>query len=231
MKLTNPELIVKRSYKEVYKDGDKIVKIFEKDHPKSAVFNEALNTVRVEEAGLDIPKLDEVTQIDEKWALAIEYMAEFVDLQLQIHAKTAPMLTKLKDKLAKQINQLKELDATQRYELLVRLESMPKHTKVCHGDFNPSNVIVGEDGKLTVVDWAHVTQGNASADAALTYLQFALKNRVAAEMYLTMFCKKSDTAKQYVQQWFPIVAAAQLEKNNELEKDFLMKWIDVMDYQ
>ena len=24
MKLTNPELIVKRSYKEVYKDGDKI---------------------------------------------------------------------------------------------------------------------------------------------------------------------------------------------------------------
>ena len=46
MKLTNPELIVKRSYKEVYKDGDKIVKIFEKDHPKSAVFNEALNTVR-----------------------------------------------------------------------------------------------------------------------------------------------------------------------------------------
>ena len=107
MKLTNPELIVKRSYKEVYKDGDKIVKIFEKDHPKSAVFNEALNTVRVEEAGLDIPKLDEVTQIDEKWALVIEcqagetletvmekdpdnlekYMAEFVDLQLQIHCK------------------------------------------------------------------------------------------------------------------------------------------------
>ena len=251
MKLTNPELIVKRSYKEVYKDGDKIVKIFEKDHPKSAVFNEALNTVRVEEAGLDIPKLDEVTQIDGKWALVIEcqagetletvmekdpdnlekYMAEFVDLQLQIHEKTAPMLTKLKDKLAKQINQLKELDATQRYELLVRLESMPKHTKVCHGDFNPSNVIVGEDGKLTVVDWAHVTQGNASADAALTYLRFALKNRVEAEMYLTMFCKKSDTAKQYVQQWLPIVAAAQLEKNNELEKDFLMKWIDVMDYQ
>ena len=71
MKLTNPELIVKRSYKEVYKDGDKIVKIFEKDHPKSAVFNEALNTVRVEEAGLDIPKLDEVTQIDEKWHLLL----------------------------------------------------------------------------------------------------------------------------------------------------------------
>ena len=50
-------------------------------------------------------------------------------------------------------------------------------------------------------------------------------------LYMKLFCKKSDTAKQYVQQWLPIVAAAQLTKDNELEKDFLMKWIDVIDYQ
>ena len=29
---------------------------------------------------------------------------------------------------------------------------------------------------MTVVDWAHATQGNASADAAMTYL-FALKDQ------------------------------------------------------
>lgn len=251
MTLEESKLIVKRPYKEVYQCGDSIVKVFEKDHPKSAVFNEALNTVRVEETGLAIPKLKEVTQIDGKWALVIEYkdgktleemmqvdhanaekyMSDFVDLQLKIHEKKAPMLNKLKDKLARQIDGLKELDATQRYELRTRLESMPKHTKVCHGDFNPSNVIVGKNGKMTVVDWAHATQGNASADAAMTYLLFALKDQKLADMYMNIFCKKSDTAKQYVQQWLPIVAASQLEKDNELEKDFLMKWIDVMDYQ
>ena len=251
MTLEEGKLIVKRPYKEVYQCGDSIVKVFEKDHPKSAVFNEALNTVRVEETGLAIPKLKEVTQIDGKWALVIEYkdgktleemmqvdhanaekyMSDFVDLQLKIHEKKAPMLNKLKDKLARQIDGLKELDATQRYELRTRLESMPKHTKVCHGDFNPSNVIVGKNGKITVVDWAHATQGNASADAAMTYLLFALKDQKLADMYMNMFCKKSDTAKQYVQQWLPSVAASQLEKDNELEKDFLMKWIDVMDYQ
>ena len=48
---------------------------------------------------------------------------------------------------------------------------------------------------------------------------------------MKIFCQKSDTALQYVQQWLPIVAAAQLTKKNELEKDFLMKWIDVFDYQ
>ncbi len=40
-----------------------------------------------------------------------------------------------------------------------------------------SNVIVGKNGKMTVIDWAHVTQGNASADAAMTYLLFALESQ------------------------------------------------------
>ena len=84
---------------------------------------------------------------------------------------------------------------------------------------------------MTIVDWAHATQGNASADAAKTYLLFALDNQKTADLYLKLFCKKSDTARQYVEQWLPIVAAAQLTKNNEMEKDFLMKWIDVFDYQ
>lgn len=70
MKLENGNLILKRPYKEVYKCDNSIVKVFETFHPKSAVFNEALNTVRVEETGLDIPKLKEVTQIDGKWSLS-----------------------------------------------------------------------------------------------------------------------------------------------------------------
>ncbi|WP_282924011.1 aminoglycoside phosphotransferase family protein [Mediterraneibacter massiliensis] len=251
MKLENKELIVQRPYKEVYKCDDMIVKVFKESHPKADVFNEALITARIEETGLDIPKVKEVFQVDKKWAIAIEYkdgktleemmesdkknldkyMSDFVDLQLEIHTKTSPLLKGMKDKLVRQINSLKELDATNRYELLTRLESMPKHNKVCHGDFNPSNVIVGKNGKMTVVDWAHATQGNASADAAMTYLLFALKDQETADLYMKLFCQKSDTPRQYVQQWLPIVAAAQLTKNNELEKEFLMKWIDIIDYQ
>ena len=247
MKLEKNNLIVKRSYKEVYKTDEGIIKIFEPIHPKSAIFNEALNTVRVEETELEIPKLKEVRQIDGKWAIIIEYksgrtleeimraepdnlekyMSDFVELQLKMQRKRAPMLNKLKDKLVREINSLAALDATQRYELLTRLEKMPKHSKLCHGDFNPSNVIVEKNGTMTVIDWAHATQGNASADAAMTYLLLALENQDMADLYLNLFCKKSDTAKQYVRQWLPIVAAAQLEKENELKKDFLMGWIDV----
>ena len=250
MKLEEKNIIVKRPYKSVYKCDNSIVKVFTKDHPKSDVFNEALITARIEETGLDIPKVKGVTEIDGQWAIEIEYkdgktleemmnsdkkniakyMEDFVDLQLQVHSMSSPLLKGMKDKLSRQINSLKVLDATTRYELPTRLESMPKHNKVCHGDFNPSNVIVGKNGKMTVVDWAHATQGNASADAAMTYLLFALKDQETADLYLNLFCKKSDTARQYVQQWLPIVAAEQLPKNKVLEKDFMMKWIDVIDY-
>ena len=223
------KLIVERPYKKVYRCEGSIVKLFDENHPKVDIFNEAMETARVEATGLEIPKLQKIENIDGKWAIFLEYkdgktleemmhvdpanidkyMSDFVDLQLQIQSRKAPMLP----------------------ELLTRLESMPHHSKLCHGDFNPSNIIVGKNGKMTVVDWAHATQGNASADAAMTYLLFALKDQEVADLYLKIFCKKSDTAIQYVQQWLPIVAASQLVKENELEKDFLMKWIDVMDYQ
>ena len=252
MNLKNKKVFLTRPYKVVYRDGDRIIKVFTKEHGKANVFNEALCQARVEESGLDIPKVLEVTEIDGEWAIVIEfvegktlaelmqenpgkletYMEQFVDLQLSMHEKKAPRLTLQKDKFARKITSLKDsLDATTRYELMTRLDAMPNHTKLCHGDFNPSNVIVGKNGKMTVVDWAHATQGNASADAAMTYLLFALKDQDTADLYLKLFCKKSDTAKQYVQQWLPIVAATQLSKNNELHKDFLMKWIDVIDYQ
>jgi len=130
----------------------------------------------------------------------------------------------------KSINELKELNATIRYELLTRLDGMKKHTKICHGDFNPSNVLIGEDGEISIIDWSHATQGNAAGDAANTYLLFALEDKELADMYMDIYCKKSDTARQYVQRWLSIVAAQRLSKNVESEKEFLMKYIDVVDY-
>lgn len=245
------KVIAVRTSKTVYKDGDCAIKVFDADYKKSDILNEALNQARVEETGLPIPKLLEVGVVDGKWAIVSEfikgktlarlmdenpdkideYMNLFVDIQLDIHSRKAPLLNKLKDKMNRKISET-DLDATTRYELHTRLEGMPKHNKVCHGDFRPSNVIVGEDGVNYIIDWAHATQGNASADAARTYLVFYLKGEEElAEKYLDLFCQKSDTAKQYVQKWLPIVAASQSVKRNPEEKELLMKWLNVVDYE
>ena len=244
-------VIAVRNDKTVYRDGDRCIKVFNAAYSKADVLNEALNQARIEETGLNIPKILEVTTIDGKWAIVSEYirgktlaqlMAEnpekkneyielLVDLQMTVHSKKCPLLNKLKDKMNRKISQTK-LDATTRYDLHTRLEGMPKHNKVCHGDFNPSNIIISEDGTAYILDWSHATQGNASADVARTYLLFWLCGDIeGAETYLNLFCAKSDTAKQYVQKWMPIVAASQSVKGNEAEREFLISWASVVDYE
>lgn len=245
------KIIAVRNNKTIYCDEGKCYKVFNADYSKADVLNEALNQARVEETGLNIPKILEVTMIDGKWTLVSEYiegkslsqlmkeepekkeeyMNLFVDIQLEMHRKTCPLLNRLKDKMNRKISAT-DLSATVRYELHTRLESMPKHKKLCHGDLCPSNVIISTDGTPYIIDWSHATQGNASADAARTYLVFWLNGDIeGAKMYLELFCKKSDTAKQYVQKWMPIVAASQTVKGNEKEREFLNSWIDVVDYE
>lgn len=248
MKLTN--LISKGQKASVYRDGDNAIKVFNKGTNKTDVLNEALNTTRVEETGLAIPSISEVGIFEGQWAITMnfiegktlgqlmkenpdqkeEYIRQMVDLQLEIHSKRSPLLNKLKDKMIRQINSLENLDHIKKYDLLTRLDGMPKHTKVCHGDFNPNNIIVAND-KMYVIDWVHATQGNASADAARTYLLFALEDQKTADIYLDIFCEKSKVEKRYVQTWLPIVAAAQLSKNKPEEKELLMKWLDVVEYE
>ena len=249
MKLEN--IIAVRTSKTVYRDGDLAIKVFDENYSKADVLNEALNQARVEETSLNIPEIIEVTKIDGKWAIITrfiegktleclmeenpekfdEYLNLFVDIQLEMHRQRAPLLNKLKDKMHRKISET-TLNATIRYELHTRLESMPNHKKVCHGDFNPSNIIISPDGKPYILDWSHATQGNASADAARTYLLFSLANETeTAEKYLKLFCNKSDTAKQYVQKWIPIVAASQSVKGKPEERELLLHWVDVVDFE
>lgn len=244
-------IIAVRTSKTVYRDGDKVIKVFDSNYSKADVLNEALNAARVEETGLNIPKILEVTKIDGKWAIISEYIPgkslsqlikenpekkeEYIDLmidiQMNIHKHKCPLLNRLKDKMQRKISQA-DLDATTRYDLHTRLDAMPKHDKLCHGDLTPSNIVITPEGVPYVLDWAHATQGNASADAARTYLTFWLNGDIdGAEKYLNLYCKKSDTAKQYVQKWFPIVAASQSVKGKPEERQFLLSWVGVVDYQ
>lgn len=244
-------VIAVRNNKTVYRDGERCVKVFNSDYSKADVLNEALNQARIEETGLHIPKVLEVGMLEGKWAIVSEfikgktlsqlmeeepekkdeYLSRFVELQLEVQSKTSPLLTKLKDKMSRKIQQA-DLDANTRYDLLTRLEGMPKHNKVCHGDFRPSNIIITPENEAYILDWSHVTQGNASADAARTYLLFWLKGDLeGAEKYLELFCEKSHTDKHYVQKWMPIVAASQSVKGNEHEREFLLSWATVVDYE
>ena len=251
MEEKNRKVLAVRTSKIIYREGDTVLKVFDTNYSKSDVLNEALNQARVEETGLNIPRLIDVLVENGKWAIRTEYIEGvtlerlmdenpektdeylelFVNLQIEVHEKRAPLLAKLKDKMDRKICDT-DIDATIRYELHTALESMPKHKKLCHGDFNPTNIVMTAGGKPYILDWAHATQGNASADVAQTYLLFRLAGKdETAEKYLDLFCEKTGTEKKYIQKWLPIVAAAQSIKGRPEERELLIKWANVVDYE
>ena len=244
-------VIAVRNDKTVYRNGDRCIKVFNAEYSKADVLNEALNQARIEETGLNIPKILEVAMIDSKWAIVSEYIKGktltqlikespdkkneyielLVDLHMSIHQKSCPLLNRQKDKIDRRIAD-SELNATTRYDLHSRLEAMPRCSEVCHGDFNPSNIIITEAGIPYIIDWSHATQGNACADVASTYLLLRMKGYSdEAEIYLDIYCQKSGVARQYIQKWLPIVAAAQSVKSNEMERKFLISQVDQLNYQ
>lgn len=254
MELPKDKKVIKvRNNKVVYDCGDFVAKVYNGNKPAADVFNEALNLARADQAGLDVTPLLEVSKVDGSWALATkkvegrtmrqigdeepdrreELTKQFVRLQLQIHSSRNDLMNRQKDKYTRMINATKEiLDDATRYELLMRLDGMPNHQKICHGDFVPSNVIVREDGTCCVCDWAHACQGDGSADCAVSYLHFKLRGADEfAENYLNTYAEYQGCTVEYIHNWFPIVAAAELARGRVVEKDFLLSWIDVASYQ
>lgn len=244
-------ILTEKSYKTVYRDGNVVIKEFAASHPKSNVFNEAYIHSVAEEAGVPVPAVLGVEPRNGGWAIRMEYingktfgdlmkeqpekedelLEKFIDIQIEVEGRRTPKLRNTRYKMAEIINGLSEIDASTRYELLQRLHGMKRHTKLCHGDFVPSNVVIREDGSYCILDWAHATSGNAGADAAFSYLQLTLDNPELAEKYLRLYSRKADMPIQYIQQWMPIVAAAQLVKHSGSERELLEQWISVAEYQ
>lgn len=243
--------IFSREHKRIFRDGDSLIKEFDPEFSKADILNEALNHARVEETGLHIPKIRSIQVVDGRWSIILdfiegatlqslmdshpekedEYLNFFIDLQVDVMKRKVPLLNKMREKFNGKIS-VAALDATVRYELHSRLDSMPRHNNLCHGDFNPTNIIIAADGTPFIIDWAHATQGNSSADVANSYMLFYLSGKAElAEKYLRLYCKKSDTAMQYIQRWLPIVAAVRLVKAQAEESELLRRWTNVVDYE
>lgn len=240
------KVIAVRNTKTIYRDGDKCIKVFNQDYTSADVLNEAFNQAMASESGLSVPKVKAVSENDGRWSITSEYIIGkslsqlmdefpdkteeylnlFVDLQLKVHSKRCPTLKRLRDQMNRKIKN-SGLNATDRFALHTRIESMPKHNKLLHGDFNPSNIIISQSGTPYIIDWAHAVQGNASSDAAITYLTFILgRDHYTANRYIEMFCEKSGTEPDYVKKWFPIAVVAMSANRNGEEKNFLLEFAE-----
>lgn len=250
MTINADKILALKTDRTVYKDRDTVLKVFDRDYSKSDIIYEALNQSVVEEAGLNVPKVLEVIQPDGKWAIRSEfikgktmeqlmrenpdktdeYLEQLLDIQLLIHSKESRLLTDMKDEMNRLVWR-SSFDATTRYALHTRLSAMRNYNKICHGQFCPANIIIDESGKPYILDWAHASRGNASADAALTFILLTLQNNAElAKKYFVRFCEKSGIDQKYLKLWLPIVAAAQMEEETLTNRELLLQWIDFVNY-
>ena len=249
--------LARRNNKVVYQDGNRVVKVFNDQKPASDVFNEALNTARImDNTPIRLPGTIEVSRIeggewDGSWAIANHYVPGLniheildqddsrvdemiqlmVDLQVSIHEVPAPLLNRQKDKLQRMVTSVKAIDPSLRYDLEMRIDGLHNVGRVCHGDFVPSNVIVGDDGQTYVCDWPHVTSGDPVVDAAQTYLLLLLAHPDFADKYLARYSKTADVARQRILYWVPVVAAAELARGRKRDEEFLLSQVTVGDFQ
>ena len=245
-------VLLERTDKVVSRDKDTVLKIFGPSYKVSAILNEAMNEARAAETGLPVAKVLEVLKLRDHWCIRREwvegktladvmasdkknlmkYLKQFVEIQCEIFSKTSERMGNLVDKLDKQIS-ASPLPKETRYDLHMKLQGFTRGKALCHGDFNPTNVIITPNGDWRVIDWSHVRLGDPLADVARTYLLFWLSGHVAAaEKYMALACEALNAKISDVQKWLPVVAAAESSKEQSAKNhELLLHWASVVDYE
>lgn len=238
--------IAKGNTAKIYLSENKIVKVFYDFLPDTESIKEANKQKHAYSCGLPVPKILDVTKINGKQAIIMEYIkgeilgelmfkdkeqAEYylnisVDMQLEIHSIIPKSIESMYDKLYSQIETVNKLDKRKKSYLLKKMESITYENRLCHGDFHLFNLIK-TDEQVVVIDWVDSSAGDIRADIYRTYLLYSQISSELADMYLRLYCEKSDLLKSDIFQWAPIIAGARLSESVSSENsERLLKIID-----
>ncbi|WP_002147729.1 phosphotransferase family protein [Bacillus cereus] len=235
MNLGNP--IAKGNTAEIYLCDNKVVKLFKEYLPNTESLYEAQKQKYAYSCGLHVPKVFEVTEIQGRQAIIMEYVegesvgklllnnlskAEHyisicVSVQQKIHAicVRSHEIELMEKRLHRQINSVHNLDEKQKGNILKRLDSIIFEPRLCHGDFHPFNLIMSDDD-VKIIDWVDASSGDIRADVFRTYLLYSQHSVELAEMYLHIYCENTGLSKDEIFQWAPIISAARLAENRSL---------------
>lgn len=224
---------------QIYLYENKIVKVFNDFLPDTESSYEANKQKFAHSCGLSVPKIFDVTTIDGKQAIIMEFVkgktigdilsenmeqAEYymnisVDIQQKIHMIVADSLEPMSLKLSRQIESAQQFDTRRKSALLQKMDTITYKKRLCHGDFHMFNLIMSDNNQVTIIDWVDSSAGDLRADVYRTYLLYEQFSIELADMYLRLYCQKSGLSKDDIFQWAPIIAGARLSENVSSEKN------------
>ncbi|PHB24821.1 aminoglycoside phosphotransferase [Bacillus toyonensis] len=189
------ELIAKGNTAKIYLHENKVIKLFEEYLPNTESTNEAKKQKYAYSCGLPVPNVFEVTKIQNRQAIIMEYVkgenigelllnnlnkAEHyinicVNEQKKIHSIRVNIdeMEPMRERLECQIKSVHKLDENKKKNILQKLDSI-----------------------------------DIRADVFRTYLLYAQASVELAEMYLHMYCRNTGLSRDEIFQWAPIIITA-----------------------
>ncbi|PEA77100.1 aminoglycoside phosphotransferase [Bacillus wiedmannii] len=227
------EPIAKGNTANIYLYENKVIKLFEEYLPNTESMNEAKKQKYAYSCGLPVPNVFEVTKIQNRQAIIMEYVkgdsigdlllnnlneAEHyiglcVNEQKKIHSicVNTVEIESMRVRLERQIKSVHKLDEKQKDNILNTLHSIKFEPRLCHGDFHPFNLILS--GKnVNTIDWVDASSGDIRADVFRTYVLYAQSHIELAEMYLQIYCRNTGLTREEIFQWAPIMIAARFSE-------------------
>ncbi|MBD3919012.1 phosphotransferase [Paenibacillus sp. PR3] len=249
-------------------DQDKILKLYRDGFPADAV-NYEFEVNRIAAIlGIPAPRAFELVELEHKKGIVFERVEgstllhrsvqypnelirlarEFADLHYCIHKHEIDVervegssILNQKEVLARNIRNASELSNEMKVEIIDYLRSLPDGNRLCHGDFHPDNVMIGD--RNWVIDWMTGMIGNPAGDVARTLLLFRygtlpdeapsivkdalewMREKINKE-YLEQYLTHSGLQLRDIDDWMLPIAAARLTEwiPNE-EKTLLLNLI------
>jgi len=170
-----------------WKDNQ-VLKLFLEGFPAAVVQREAQVTQAVHKAGIPVPAVEGVVEVDGRVGIVFErvegttmledmmyrpwklgrYARIMAELQAQMHSREIVALRSLREDLEEVIQNQAGMPDNVRHALVDALR-LPDGNSVLHGDFHPDNIIMSPRGPV-IIDWPEAKRGNPLADAARTWL-------------------------------------------------------------
>ncbi|ONG97705.1 aminoglycoside phosphotransferase family protein [Bacillus cereus] len=240
--------IAKGNTANIYLYEKKVIKLFNEYLPDTESMNEAKKQKYAYSCGLPVPNVFEVTKIQNRQAIIMEYVkgdsigdlmlnnlneAEryiniCVNEQKKIHAicMNTDEIESMRVRLERQIKSVHKVDEKQKGNILDKLHSIKFEPRLCHGDFHPFNLILNNKN-ANIIDWVDASAGDLRADVFRTYLLYSQYSVELAEMYLQIYCSNTDLTRDEIFQWAPIISVARftekVSSQNEVDLSRLLK--------
>jgi Ser/Thr protein kinase RdoA (MazF antagonist) len=144
----------------------------------------------VQEAGLPVPAVGDIVEVNGRRGLVYERLAgdsllrtllarpwligqfgvTMAEMHAALHRQSAPSdLPSQRSDIAGAIRHAQTLPEELKHKALAVLDRLPDGDRLCHGDFHPDNILMTARGPI-IIDWMTARRGEPAGDFARTVL-------------------------------------------------------------